>query len=353
MDEFLSMDLALAMVSANEAIAFFDDFYDKRNGYAAAYEAVKFEGPDSVGNRSRSGTVFGKDVSSSITAQSKTLDKFKYHASSMLIHIYNAVAKIFTVILNVVKAIIRVILAPFKLLYKAVTGKEIGKTAQQEMEGAVNKYRKDLNKYLPVIMDTSISLVNEADGIMTKMFPIVERVALASVPIIGKATYSEKTYGKQNIDGLKAMNDNFKERVEKGKATVERASQSLVPILDKVHAEVAKIRKRHPDFKGDTRQLVVCYAVNPSLIINLQKTSNDVEISANHAIQKTMKLADKAKNEKEVTSHAVQAAKVCNEVANTCLNAVRVYRDALMILKVAPGADSTLSNDQKYTVAIS
>lgn len=348
MDDFLSMDLALAMISANEAITFFDTFYDKRNGYAAAYEAVKFEGPDSVGNRSRSGTIFGKETSASISADSKTLDKFKYHATSMLIHIYNVIEKIFTVILNVLKTIGRVIIAPFKFLYKKITGTAFGKTAQQEVDAVYNKYSRDINKHLPMVIDTVESLLVASDNAMTHMTGVINKVSTASAPVVGKiaqATYTEKSYKKDDIEGLKDMKISLDGKVSEGKEKVESSSRVLKVIIDKMSAEISEIRKRRPDledFKGDTHQRTLCYIMRPSLLMRLEKTSANVETSASNAIKKTQKLADKAKKDDKVNSYIVQAAKACNGLANSCLNAVRVYRDTLILFKVAPDAESTL-----------
>ena len=345
MDDFLSMDLALAMISANEAITFFDTFYDKRNGYAAAYESVKFEGSDSVGNRSRSGTIFGKETSASISADSKTLDKFKYHATSMLIHIYNAIEKIFTVILNVLKTIGRIIIAPFKFLYKKITGNAFGKTAQQEIESVLNKYGKDVNKHLPTVINTVDSLLVTADNAMTHMTGVINKISTASTPVVGKiaqATYTEKSYKKDDIEGLKDMKISLDGKVSEGKEKVESSTRVLKTIIDKISAEVSEIRKRRTDLKGDTRQLTLCYIMRPSLLMRLEKTSANVETSASNAIKKTQKLADKAKEDDKVNSYIVQAAKACNGLANSCLNAVRVYRDTLILFKVAPEAESTL-----------
>lgn len=343
MDEFLSMDLALAMISANEAISFFDEFYDKRNGYAAAYEAVKFEAPDTLGNRSRTGTVFGKDVSASLSGNAKMGEKFKYHATSMLIHIYNAIAKIFSVIIEVVKTIGRVIIAPFKMLYKAITGGEIGKTAQQELEDAVNKYKKDIDKHLKVVINTDSSLLNSADYVMLKMFPVLNRL---TVPIVGAATFGEKTYKKQDVDSLKELNEKFKAQVSEGDSKVKESVSLLKDILERASADISKIRSRRKELKGDTREWVLCYLIGPSVFATLEKLSTTVEKSASNALEKTKKLAAKAKGE-EVDSRAVQTAKTCNEIANSCLQAVRIYRDSLIIMKVAPGAESTADEDKK------
>lgn len=347
MDEFLSMDLALAMISANEAISFFDEFYDKRNGYAAAYEAVKFEAPDSLGNRSRSGTVFGKDVSASLSSKASMGEKFKYHATSMLIHIYNAIAKIFSVIIEVVKTIGRVIIAPFKWLYKAITGGEIGKSAQKEIEDAVNKYKKDASKHLENIIKTDESLLNTADYLMLKMFPALNRL---TVPIVGAATFGEKTYKKQDVDSLKDLNERFKTQVSDGDSRVKQSINLIKDIIDKASSEVSKIRSRRhkelEDIKGDTREWVLCYLINPSIFDTLGKLSANVEKSASNALEKTKKLAAKSKDE-AADSRAVQTAKTCNEIANSCLQAVRIYRDSLIIMKVAPGAESTADGDNK------
>lgn len=347
MDEFLSMDLALAMISANEAITFFDTFYDKRNGYAAAYEAVKFDSSDTTGNRSRSGTIFGKETSASINAESSTFDKFKYHATSMLIHIYNAIEKIFSAILSVLKTIGRVIIAPFKFLYRKITGNEFGKTAHQEMEDVVAKYAKEINIHLPTVINTVDSLMTTADGTMTKMFPIIEKVSKASAPVVGKlaqVTYTKKSYIKDDIDGLKDLQKSLDESIADGKTRVESSTKVLSNIISKISDDISKIRKRRPDLKGDTRQWILCYIMRPSLLTRLEKVSMNVEKSASNAIQKTQKLASQAKKDNKVDSYIVQAAKVCNGLSSSCLNAVRIYRDTLILFKVAPDAESTADN---------
>lgn len=340
MDEFLSMDLALAMISANEAIAFFDEFYDKRNNYAEAYEAVKFQPSDSVGNASRSGKIFGKEHNASISGNAKMFDKFKYHATSMLIHIYNAIEKIFTVILDVIKAIGKLIIAPFKLAYKAITGGEIGKTAEQEIDAAISKYRKDFDKHLNRIIDTDVDIINSADHAMNTMYPTINDLS----KVFADARFTEKKYEKNDVNGLKDMNEILKSKIADAKIKVEESSNVINQILDRASADVSKIRKHRKDLKGSNREIVLSYSVRPSVINTLQRTSASIEKSADNAIKKTKNLAAKAKGT-EVDSRAVQAAKACNEIANSCLSAVRIYRDSLIALKLAPGSENTANAD--------
>lgn len=359
MEEISSIDLALTLIEANEAMLFFDDFYDRRNNYEQAYEAVRFS-KDADGNISRRGEVFGKEINGTLSKDAGILDKMKYHGTSLLIRIYNAVEAIFKVIVAVVKGIINLIVAPFFALYKAITGKMPNSQAITKMKSVCQSAASKINSINTKIFDMYEGLLQEGSKISSATFAAAERLKQNTKfgGTISRNLNPDGTKGKglhigyNQSDftgtGLREINekvDSLSEDFEKAQNSIGNMVQESSKIRSEAFSQIDKIKEASKEEIGEDiskieNEFKASIIAAPALVSRLRSMCNKIEKDANSFIDYCTKIAKRLKGEavEGVTKPSVLAAKICNRSAALCMNIVKSFNSTLKSLQMAEGA---------------
>ena len=359
MDELTYIDLVTTLTSANEAMDFFDEFYDHRNNYEQAYEAVRFS-TDANGNHYRRGEVFGKEINSSLSKNASMADKMKYHGTGLLIRIYNAVAAIFKAIISVVKGILNIIVLPFFAAYKLISGHAPKIQSVSKMKDICNKASAKITTINEKIFDIYEGLIAEAERISNQTFKAAELLktnnrfggnisrninedgSKAKGLHIG---YNANDAAGSGINDIKARVDNLRQSFENNLSKISKYSDESKSLRTKAFDEIKKIKEdAKPEAMEEIKKIedgfMLTIIATPAVISRLRRMCNSIEKNSTSFVNYCARIAKKLKGEatEGVTKPSVYAAKVCDASATLSAEIVKSFNATLSKLQFAEGA---------------
>lgn len=358
-DELTYIDLVTTLTSANEAMDFFDEFYDHRNNYEQAYEAVRFN-TDDLGNQYRKGKVFGKEVNSSLSRNASMTDKMKYHGTNLLIRIYNAVAAIFKAIISVVKGILKLIVMPFFAAYKLITGHDPKVQSVSKMKNVCNKASAKITVINEKIFDFYEGLIGEAERISSQTFKAADLLKnnnrfggniSKNIKEDGSKDkgyhigYNAKDAAGSGINEIKTRVEELRQSFENGLPKISEYADESESLREKAFEEIKSIKEvAKPDAMKEIEEIekgfMLTVIATPSVISRLRRMCNSIERNSTSFVDYCAKIAKKLKGEAKegVTKPSVYAAKVCDASATLSAEIVKSFNATLSKLQFAEGA---------------